>query len=109
MLADYVYTNANATIALSTPGVILHSYLDAPLLPQIEYWRVLSRHHDWMLFIYCGETPAGPYAGGSVVSRTARSIAEIPADIELDFAETAKKFGFDYYEMCVSDTRSCTN
>jgi hypothetical protein len=62
-----------------------------------------------MLFIYCGETPAGPYAGGSVVSRTARSITAIPPDIELDFVETAKKFGFDYYEMCISDTSSCTN
>ena len=109
LVTDYLYTTANATIALSSPGVIAHSYLDAPLLPQIERWKVLSRYPDWMLFIYCGETPAGPYAGGSVVSRTARNISAIPPDIELDFAETARKFGFDYYGMCISDTSSCTN
>ena len=109
LVTDYLYTTANATIALSSPGVIAHSYLDAPLLPQVEHWKVLSRYPDWMLFIYCGETPAGPYAGGSVVSRTARNISAIPPDIELDFAETARKFGFDYYEMCISDTSSCTN
>jgi hypothetical protein len=60
-----------------------------------------------MLYIYCGETPAGPYAGGSVVSRTSRNINDIPKDIEADFITTAAKFGFDYHTMCVSDVTTC--
>ena len=39
-------------------------YTDPPLKPQTEEWRVLSwPHPDWMLYIYCGSTPTGPYAG----------------------------------------------
>ena len=41
-----------------------HRYTDPPLKPQTEEWRVLSwPHPDWMLYIYCGSTPTGPYAG----------------------------------------------
>ena len=51
----------------------------------------------------------GEYAGGSVVSRIARRIEEIPAEIEKNFVITAKQFGFDYYSMCISDVSSCPN
>eukprot|EP00820_Chromera_velia_P018347 Cvel_6806.t1-p1 / transcript=Cvel_6806.t1 / gene=Cvel_6806 / organism=Chromera_velia_CCMP2878 / gene_product=Violaxanthin de-epoxidase, chloroplastic, putative / transcript_product=Violaxanthin de-epoxidase, chloroplastic, putative / location=Cvel_scaffold342:91320-97687(+) / protein_length=457 / sequence_SO=supercontig / SO=protein_coding / is_pseudo=false len=96
-----VYTRANATI--TSPGVMAHYYLDPPLSPQVEQWRLLSwPHPDWMLYIYCGVTPAGEYSGGSVVSRQL-SLDKIPKDIEEEFRKVAKKFNFDYDEMCVSD------
>lgn len=101
--------NTRANASMTSPGVMKHLYLDAPLLPQIEYWRVISYYKDWMLYIYCGSTPAGDYAGGSVVSRTARRIEDIPAEIEKDFIATARKFGFDYHAMCISDVSSCPN
>ena len=42
----------------------LYRYTDPPLVPQNEEWRVLSwPHPDWMLYIYCGSTPTGEYAG----------------------------------------------
>lgn len=103
-----VHTVANATI--DTPGVMTHYYLDAPLLPQIEYWRVLSfPHPDWMLYVYCGSTPNGPYAGASVVTRSARTADAIPAYVEKIFNETAAKFGFDYDTMCISNVTTCPN
>ena len=47
-----------------SPDPLLYRYTDPPLKPQIEKWRVLSwPHPDWMLYIYCGFTPTGPYAG----------------------------------------------
>lgn len=48
-------------LSLSFPSC---RYTDPPLKPQIERWLVLSwPHPDWMLYIYCGHTPTGPYAG----------------------------------------------
>jgi len=103
-----VKTVANATI--SAPGVMRHDYLDAPLLPQLEFWRVLSYPHpDWMLYIYCGTTPINEYAGGSVVSRASRTLADIPKWIEDIFVKKANEFGFDYYKMCVSNDTSCSD
>ena len=56
-------------------------------------------------------TPLGPYAGGSVVSRTHRKITEIPPAIEAEFRTVAAKFKFSYDDMCVSDVSipSCTD
>ncbi len=51
----------------------------------------------------------GVYGGASVASRVAKTIDQIPKDIESDFASTALKFGFDYYSMCVSDVTKCPN
>lgn len=103
-----VNTRANASI--DSPGVMTHYYLDAPLLPQTEYWRVLSwPHPDWMLYVYCGSTPNGPYAGGSVVSRSARTADAIPPYVEKIFIATAELFGFDYNTMCISNVTSCSD
>ena len=45
-------------------GFFIYRYTDPPLVPQNEEWRVLSwPHPDWMLYIYCGSTPTGKYAG----------------------------------------------
>lgn len=99
-----------ATANMSLPGVMRHDYLDAPLLPQLEFWRVLSwPHPEWMLYIYCGTTPINTYAGGSVVSNSSRTIDEIPPWVEKIFVETAQKYGFDYYGMCISDVSDCSD
>ena len=33
--------------------------MNEPIMPQIENWRVISYYQDWILFVTCGETPAG--------------------------------------------------
>jgi len=97
-----LYTVAN--VSMTSPGVMTHWYTDPPLKPQTEEWRVLSwPHPDWMLYIYCGATPTGPYAGGSVVSRTGRKPSDIPKYVETIFRAKAKEFKFDYDKMCLSD------
>ena len=65
-----------------------------------------------MLYIYCGFTPTGKYAGecsmrtlevisvfchagGSVVTRSARTADAIPAYVEALFRFTALRFKFD--------------
>jgi hypothetical protein len=93
---------------VTKPGVLSHVYTDPPLKPQDEEWRVLSfPHPDWMLYIYCGSTPMGPYAGGSIVSRTSQHISEIPKWVEDIFRKTATRFNFDIDSMCISDTSKC--
>ena len=102
--------NTNAAVEITSPGVITHWYIDAPLKPQIEFWRVLSfPSPDWMLYVYCGSTPAGPYGGGSVVSRSARTADAIPDWIRDNFRRTAIQYGFDYDAMCISNSIECEN
>jgi len=102
--------NTVATARMSSPGVMRHDYLDAPLLPQLEFWRVLSwPHPEWMLYIYCGTTPINTYAGGSVVSNASRTIDEIPPWVEKIFIKTASEYGFDYFGMCISDVTECSD
>lgn len=100
---EMLYTVAN--VSMTSPGVMTHYYTDPPLKPQTEEWRVLSYPHpDWMLYIYCGSTPTGPYAGGSVVAREPiRTASKIPKWVEKIFRAKAKEFGFDYDAMCISD------
>jgi len=98
-----LYTVAN--VSITSPGVMTHWYTDPPLKPQTEEWRVLSwPHPDWMLYIYCGSTPTGPYAGGSVVTNITKATAGlIPNWVEDIFRAKAQEFNFDYDEMCISD------
>jgi len=97
-----LYTVAN--VSMTSPGVMTHWYTDPPLKPQTEEWRVLSwPHPDWMLYIYCGVTPTGPYAGGSVVSHGNKKAGDIPKYVEEIFRAKAKEFNFDYDAMCISD------
>lgn len=102
-----IYTVAN--VSIRKPGVMTHYYTDPPLRPQNEEWTVLSwPHPDWMLYIYCGYTPTGPYAGGSVVTRLDKPrMNEIPAYVEAQFKATAHRFGFDYDAMCLSNVTMC--
>lgn len=101
--------NTRADVYISQPGVMTHNYTDAPLLPQNEEWRVLSwpDQGDWMLYIYCGYTPTGAYAGGSVVTRGKNLMSEIPAQYEQEFRAVTREYGFDYDAMCVSDVTQC--
>ena len=63
-----------------------------------------------MLYIYCGYTPTGPYAGGSVVSRLNKPrMEDIPGYVQTEFKATAQRFGFDYDTMCVSNVTECTD
>lgn len=103
--------NTVANVSITSPGVMTHWYTDPPLTPQTEEWRVLSwpDQADWMLYIYCGSTPLGPYGGGSVVSRTHKKITDIPADVEAEFKKVAAQFGFSYDSMCVSDVSECSD
>lgn len=97
-----------ANVSITQPGVLKHWYTDPALKPQTEEWRVLSfPHPDWMLYIYCGSTPMGPYAGGSIVSRTHTHISAIPDWVENIFKQTARRYDFDLDSMCVSDTSRC--
>lgn len=103
---QFLQTKALATI--SQPGILSHDYLDAPLLPQVEQWYVLSwPHPDWMLYVYCGSTPTGLYGGGSVVTRSGRKPSDIPDWIEQIFIEVAHEHGFEYLDMCLSDNTHC--
>ena len=56
----------------------------------------------------CG---ARPYAGGSVVTRGkeggARTADAIPAWVERIFRETARRHGFEYDAMCISNVTDC--
>jgi hypothetical protein len=104
----FLHTKALATIA--QPGILRHDYLDAPLLPQVEQWYVLSwPHPDWMLYVYCGSTPTGLYGGGSVVTRSGRKPSDIPDWIEQLFMKVAHEHGFEYQDMCLSDTTRCSS
>ena len=97
-----------ANVSIASPGVISLKYLDVPLLPQNEHWRVLSwPHPDWVMYVYCGETPAGLYAGGGVISNSTRSIADIPPYVEHIFSSVAQKFKFSYEKMCLHDSTKC--
>ncbi len=100
-----------ADVSLSKPGVMSHNYTDPPLRPQLEQWRVLSwPHPDWMLYIYCGKTPVGVYAGGSVVNRSETPPnGTIPEYVEMEFKTTAHRFGFEYDTMCISDVTKCSD
>lgn len=102
------YINTVARAEITEPGVLSHYYLDAPLLPQVEEWYILSRPHpDWMLYTYCGSTPTGPYGGGSVVTRSGLKPSDIPDWIEREFIAVAAEHGFDYHDMCLSDNTDC--
>jgi hypothetical protein len=103
--------NTVAIARVITPGVLSHNYTDPPLKPQKETWRVLSwPHPDWMLYIYCGYTPTGMYAGGSVVTRMSKpSLDAIPSYVENEFRAVAKRHGFDYDSMCISDVTNCSD
>lgn len=97
-----------ANITLSSPGVVHHLYTDAPLLPQDEYWRVVSwPHPDYVFVIWCGNTPVVPYNGGIILGRNHRDMTGMPQYVADNFQVTAKRFGVVYDQMCPSSNVGC--
>lgn len=97
-----------ANITMCAPGVVCHNYIDAPLKPQYEHWRIISwPHPDWAASIWCGSTPLLPYNGGIALRRNGRDMSEMPAYVEQNFREAYAKFGVDWDEMCESTNKDC--
>jgi len=96
-----------ANVTMCAPGVVCHNYTDAPLMPQFEHWRIISwPHPDYMFTIWCGGTPLLPYNGGITLS-TQRTGKDMPAWVEENFRQTAKRFGVDWDQMCPSTNEDC--
>jgi len=97
-----------ANISLPVPGVVIHTYTDAPLKPQFEHWRIVSAPHpDWIASIWCGGTPLVTYNGGITLGRNKRNMADMPKWVEDNFRATYKRFGVDWEEMCPSTNEDC--
>ena len=92
-----------------TPGLIDVDYTNPPLKPQEEQWYILSKPHpDWIMYNYCGSTPAGEYAGVNIMTRASEaSDAAMPPDVEAAFRQAAIDFNFSYDDMCVTDQSQC--
>ena len=91
------------------PGLLEVFYINSPLQPQHERWYVLCRPDlDWIMYAYCGSTPAGEYAGVNVMTRIPQpSNAAMPPDVDAAFRQAAREFGFSYEDMCVTDQSQC--
>ena len=95
---------------VTAEGALEVHYTNPPLTPQIERWYVLSQPHpDWITYTYCGETPAGSYAGVNVINRAGVLTGEqVPEDIAEAFRADLALFGLDWDAFCSIDHRSCT-
>jgi len=102
---DMIVTIAN--VSMEVPGVVHHSYTDAPLSPQEEDWRLVSMPHpDYALMLWCGRLPVLDYAGGIVISKH-RTDKNMPRDVEKEFRKVLKSHGLDWDKMCPSDNDHC--
>ena len=92
-----------------TPGLIDVVYTNPPLKPQEERWYILSKPHpDWIMYNYCGSTPAGEYAGVNVMTRAPEaSDSTMPPEVDAAFRQAAADFNFFYDDMCVTDQSQC--
>ena len=107
--AGPVHLIAEPIQSTQTPGLLEVNYVNPPLQPQEEQWYVLSKPHpDWIMYNYCGSTPAGFYAGVNVMTRASEaSDAAMPVEVEAAFRQAALDFGFSYDDMCVTDQSQC--
>jgi len=102
---DIIVTIAN--VSMPAPGVVHHDYVDAPLAPQSEDWRLVSfPHPDYAFMMWCGRLPVLDYAGGIVISRH-RSAEDMPAEVEAEFKAAAAKFGLEWSNLCPSNNKHC--
>merc|ERR1719348_1204658 len=102
---DIIVTMPHAT--MPSPGLIQLEYDDAPLLPQVERWHLMSKPgENFMFVIWCGTNPALEYNGAFVLSRT-RTAAGMSAEEEAAFRAVASAHGIDYDAMCLSDNTAC--
>jgi len=96
-----------ANVSMAVPGVVHHDYVDAPLAPQSEDWRLVSfPHPDYAFMMWCGRLPVLDYAGGIVISRH-RTAKDLPEQVLAEFQGVAQKFGIDWTKMCPSNNDHC--
>jgi len=103
------YLIAEPELSDASTGALAVHYLKPPLTPQNEAWYVLSRPtDDWIAYTYCGETPAGRYAGVNIITRSeVMSGDAIPGSVEEQLRLDLAKFGLDYDEFCAIDHAGC--
>jgi len=102
---DLIVTIPHAT--MPSPGLIQLDYDDAPLLPQVEKWHIVSKPSDnFMFVIWCGTNPALNYNGAFVLSST-RTADAMTAEEEEAFRAIAAVHNIDYDAMCLSDNTQC--
>lgn len=104
-----VHLLARPSLSLSEAGLMEVPYIDPPLKPQEEKWYVLAQPHpDWLMYTYCGSTPAGSYAGLNIASRAPEArYSGIPESIEAELRKTADKFGVNYDDLCENEHVKC--
>lgn len=107
--AGPVFLIGEPRLSDEVPGLLDVPYANPPLKPQEERWYVLSRPHpDWIMYTYCGSTPAGEYAGLNVMTRAAEPSDEaMPSEVEAAFRDAAKEFKIPYDDMCITDQSQC--
>jgi len=106
---DPVYLIAEPRISDQIPGLLDVIYANPPLQPQQERWYILSKPDpNWIMYNYCGSTPAGAYAGVNVMTRAPEaSDAAMPPEVAAAFRQAAKDFNFSYEDMCITDQTQC--
>ncbi len=106
---DPAYLIAEPRISDQIPGLLDVIYANPPLQPQQERWYILSKPNpDWIMYNYCGSTPAGEYAGVNVMTRAPEaSDAAMPPEVAAAFRQAAKDFNFSYEDMCITDQTQC--
>ncbi|NRA45895.1 MAG: hypothetical protein HRU09_13140 [Oligoflexales bacterium] len=104
-----VHLLARPSLSLKEAGLIEVPYIDPPLKPQEERWYVLAHPHpDWMMYTYCGSTPAGSYAGLNIASRDPDArYSGIPQEVDVELRKAAAKFGVDYDSLCENEHKQC--
>lgn len=103
------YLIASPSLSDEEPGLMHVPYVNPPLKPQNERWYVLSKPHpDWLMYTYCGSTPAGEYAGLNIATRAQEPwIKGIPAEVEEAFRQAAADFNFSWDSTCPTDQSQC--
>ncbi len=104
-----VYLIAEPRLSNEEPGLLEVSYINSALQPQHERWYVLCRPDpDWIMYAYCGSTPAGEYAGVNIMTRVPNpSNAALPAEVDAAFRQAAMEYDFSYDDMCITDQSHC--
>ena len=102
------YLIANPEIA-PDGGLDVH-YTNPPLTPQVERWYVLSRPSpDWIAYTYCGQTPAGSYAGVNIITRSETLPGEnIPVQVMERLQNDLGQFSLSWENFCSIDHNKCT-
>jgi len=96
-----------ANVSMPKNGVVHVEYLDAPLEPQIENWRIVSMPTpDYALVMWCGQLPVLDYNGVIAISRH-RNGNKMPKKVEDDFRRVMSKHGLNWDEVCRSNNDHC--